>query len=158
MHILFVCWGNICRSPAAEATFKKLLKERSLEGKITCDSAGTISQHHGNPPDPRMRKAASARNITTGGTARMANHEDFEKADLLLTMDHFNFSELSKMAPNSDLKSKIKPFCEYVRPDVDEVPDPYYGGDAGFENVLNLLEEGCHNLLNELEDQLNKSK
>jgi len=86
----------------------------------------------------------------------MANSDDFQKADLLLTMDHFNFSELSKLSPNSELKSKIKPFCDYVRPDVDEVPDPYYGGDSGFENVLNLLEEGCFNLLNELEEQLNK--
>lgn len=156
MHIVFVCWGNICRSPAAEATFRKLLKERSLEGKITCDSAGTIAQHQGNPPDPRMRKAAQARYIPIGGSARMANSDDFQKADLLLTMDHFNFSELSKLSPNSELKSKIKPFCDYVRPDVNEVPDPYYGGDSGFENVLNLLEEGCLNLLNELEEQLNK--
>ena len=156
MHILFVCWGNICRSPAAEATFRKLLKERSLEEKITCDSAGTIAQHQGNPPDPRMRKAAQARDIPIGGTARMANSDDFQQADLLLTMDHFNFSEPSKLSPSPELKSKIKPFCDYVRPDVEEVPDPYYGGDSGFENVLNLLEEGCHNLLNELEEQLNK--
>ena len=63
MHILFVCWGNICRSPSAEATFRKLLKERGLAAKITCDSAGTIGQHHGNPPDPRMQKAALARNL-----------------------------------------------------------------------------------------------
>jgi protein-tyrosine phosphatase len=113
-----------------------------LEDKITCDSAGTIGQHHGNPPDPRMKKAALARNITTGGTARMANNEDFKNADLLLTMDHFNFSELSKLVPEPGLESKIKPFCDYIRSDVDEVPDPYYGGESGFENVLNLLEEG----------------
>ena len=158
MHIVFICWGNICRSPAAEATFRKLLKERSLEDKITCDSAGTIGQHHGNPPDPRMKKAALARNIATGGTARMANNEDFKNADLLLTMDHFNFSELSKLVPEPGLESKIKPFCDYIRSNVDEVPDPYYGGESGFENVLNLLEEGCLNLLNELEEQLNAKK
>ena len=156
MHILFVCWGNICRSPAAEATFQKLLKERSLEDQITCDSAGTIDQHQGNPPDPRMQKAAKARNLPISGTARMANDQDFHEADLLLTMDHFNFSELSKLAPATKLQSKIKPFCDYVRPDVNEVPDPYYGGDSGFENVLNLLEEGCFNLLNELEEELSK--
>lgn len=158
MHILFVCWGNICRSPAAEATFRKLLKERSLEDQITCDSAGTIGQHHGKPPDPRMQKAAKARKLPIGGTARIANGQDFQEADLLLTMDHFNFSELSKLAPKLDLKSKIKPFCDYVRPDVNEVPDPYYGGDSGFENVLNLLEEGCFNLLNELEEELLSKK
>ena len=156
MHILFVCWGNICRSPAAEATFQKLLKERSLEDQITCDSAGTIGQHQGNPPDPRMQKAAQARDLPIGGTARIARDQDFHEADLLLTMDHFNFSELSKLAPAPGLQSKIKPFCDYVRPDVNEVPDPYYGGDSGFENVLNLLEEGCFNLLNELEEELAK--
>ena len=156
MHILFVCWGNICRSPAAEATFRKLLKERSLEDQITCDSAGTIGQHQGNPPDPRMQKAAQARDLPIGGTARIARDQDFHEADLLLTMDHFNFSELSKLAPAPGLESKIKPFCDYVRPDVNEVPDPYYGGDSGFENVLNLLEEGCFNLLNELEEELSQ--
>lgn len=157
MHILFVCWGNICRSPAAEATFRKLLIEKSLEKKITCDSAGTIGQHTGNPPDPRMQKAAKARNLPIGGSARMANDQDFHKADLLLTMDHFNYSELSKLAPEPAFKAKIKPFCDYVRPDVDEVPDPYYGGASGFENVLNLLEEGCYNLLKELEHNMSSN-
>ena len=158
MHIVFVCWGNICRSPAAEATFRKLLKERSLEKKITCDSAGTIAQHHGNPPDPRMQKAAKTRAIPLVGTARIANDQDFHHADLLLTMDNFNFSELSKLAPASSLLSKIKPFCDYVQSDVNEVPDPYYGGESGFENVLNLLEEGCFNLLNELEKDITIQK
>jgi protein-tyrosine phosphatase len=73
-------------------------------------------------------------------------------------MDNFNFSELSKLAPESSLVSKIKPFCDYVQPDVNEVPDPYYGGESGFENVLNLLEEGCFNLLNELEEKLTSKK
>ena len=114
MHIVFVCWGNICRSPAAEATFRKLLKERSLEEEITCDSAGTIAQHHGNPPDPRMQKAAKARALPIGGTARIANNQDFHKADLLLTMDNFNFSELSKLAPESSLVSKIKPYFKFL--------------------------------------------
>ncbi len=154
MHIVFVCWGNICRSPAAEATFRKLLEKRNLDGKITCDSAGTIGQHHGNPPDPRMRKAAQARNLPIGGTARMATGEDFEKADLLLTMDDFNFSELSSLAPSPALASKIKPFCSYVPGDTREVPDPYYGGASGFENVLDLLEDGCGRLLDELEREL----
>ena len=151
MHILFVCWGNICRSPSAEATFRKLLKERGLEEKITCDSAGTIGQHHGNPPDPRMQKAARARNLPLGGTARMVTDEDFEKSFLLLTMDDFNFSELSSLAPSPELKAKIKPFCSYVSNGVKEVPDPYYGGAAGFETVLDLLEDGCSKLLDELE-------
>jgi len=151
MHIIFVCWGNICRSPAAEATFRKLLLDHSLEDKITCDSAGTISQHQGNPPDPRMQKAAQARQLTIGGTARKANKQDFKNADLLLTMDHFNFSELSKLAPTPDMKSKIKPFCDFINSGVQEVPDPYYGGKSGFEKVLDLLEEGCKNLLEKIQ-------
>jgi protein-tyrosine phosphatase len=157
MHILFVCWGNICRSPSAEATFRKLLKNRGLEGKITCDSAGTIGQHHGKPPDPRMQKAAQARSLTLSGTARMVTDEDFEKSVALLTMDDFNFSELSSLAPSSELTSKIKPFCSYVSNNVTEVPDPYFGGAEGFETVLDLLEEGCTRLLDELERQLTHS-
>ena len=150
MHIVFVCWGNICRSPAAEATFRKLLSKQGLQEKFTCDSAGTISQHHGNPPDARMRKAAEARNITISGTARMAETQDFEKADMLITMDNFNFSELSKMAPDSESKLKIVPFCDFVDSDDQEVPDPYYGGSEGFEKVLDLLENGCSNLLEKI--------
>ena len=153
MHILFVCWGNICRSPAAEATFKKLLKEESLESEISCGSAGTIGQHQGNPPDPRMQKAAKLRNLPIGGTARKVTDQDFHDADLLITMDHFNYSELSKLSPSPSFNSKIIPFCDFVRPDIEEVPDPYYGGTSGFENVLNILEEGCFNLLKDLKEK-----
>ena len=157
LHIVFVCWGNICRSPAAEATFRKLVIDRGLDDRITCDSAGTIDQHTGNSPDPRMQKAAQARSLTLSGTARMVTDEDFEKSVALLTMDDFNFSELSSLAPSSELTSKIKPFCSYVSNNVTEVPDPYFGGAEGFETVLDLLEEGCTRLLDELERQLTHS-
>ena len=150
MHILFVCWGNICRSPAAEATFRKLLNEQGLQEKISCDSAGTISQHHGNPPDKRMIKAAEARKINISGSARMAGKLDFEKADMLITMDNFNFTELTKLAPDFQSKLKIVPFCDYVDSHEKEVPDPYYGGPEGFEKVLDLLENGCSNLLKKI--------
>ena len=83
MHILFVCWGNICRSPAAEATFRKVVKEEGLEEKITIDSAGTISTHQGNPPDSRMSAAARDRNLTIHGSARMVKLLDFEKINYL---------------------------------------------------------------------------
>jgi len=154
MHIVFICWGNICRSPAAEATFRKLVKDRNLQEQITCDSAGTISQHQGNPPDSRMQKAAKERNIQTGGIARMVSGEDFARADMLITMDHFNFSELSHLAPDQKAKDKIKPFCDFVSGPDTEVPDPYYGGAQGFEKVLDLLEDGCVRLLDELESKL----
>ena len=75
-HVVFVCWGNICRSPAAEATFRKLVEDRNLTGQVSCDSAGTINQHTGNPPDPRMQAAAKARDLPIGGRARIANDED----------------------------------------------------------------------------------
>jgi protein-tyrosine phosphatase len=154
LHVVFVCWGNICRSPAAEATFRKLLIDRGLDDRITCDSAGTIDQHAGNSPDPRMQKAAGARGIQTGGAARKANNNDFTNADLLLTMDNFNFTELNKLAPDEGGRKKVQRFCEYVSGTVSEVPDPYYGGVSGFEKVLDLLEEGCAVLLEDLRKRL----
>ena len=153
-HVVFVCWGNICRSPAAEATFRKLLEDRKLDDQISCDSAGTINQHAGNPPDPRMQAAAKARDLPIGGRSRMANDEDFFRADLLVTMDDFNFSELSALTPDEESLGKIRPFCEYLTSHVREIPDPYYGGSSGFEKVLDLLMEGCVNLLDEIEKQL----
>lgn len=150
MHLLFVCWGNICRSPAAECTFQKLLDDRGLSNDITCDSAGTIGSHQGNSPDSRMREAARARGLTIRGSARMITDDDFYKADLMITMDNFNFSEVNKLAPEPGLKKKIQPFCNFVSTDDREVPDPYYGGPSGFEKVLDLMEDGCVRLLDSL--------
>ena len=154
MHILFVCWGNICRSPAAEATFRKLVQESEWEGKLTCDSVGTISSHEGNPPDTRMQSAAKARGIKTAGHSRMITNKDFVEADWLLTMDDFNFSELNQLCPDDRFRRKIRPFCDFVSGPSKEVPDPYYGGPSGFELVLDLLEDGCIGLLSELSENL----
>ncbi|MEK9772833.1 MAG: low molecular weight protein-tyrosine-phosphatase [Opitutae bacterium] len=154
MHILFVCWGNICRSPAAECTFRKLLEDRGLGNKFTCDSAGTIGSHQGNPPDSRMRQAAHSRGLTIAGAARMIKDQDYDKADLIVTMDDFNFSEVNKLAPAPSYKKKIRPFCDFVSSSDREVPDPYYGGPSGFEKVLDLLDDGCMNLLDHLEKKL----
>ena len=153
MHVLFVCWGNICRSPAAECTFQKLLDNRGLSGKISCDSAGTIGSHQGNPPDSRMRQAAQARGLNISGSARMINDQDYQKADIIVTMDDFNFSEVNKLAPDSSQKKKIRPFCDFVSSSDREVPDPYYGGPSGFEKVLDLLDDGCVRLLDHLESK-----
>ena len=112
---------------------------------------GTISQHQGNRPDSRMQKAAKDRDIQTGGTARMVTSEDFSSADMLITMDNFNFSELSQLAPDQKAKEKIKPFCDFVSTTDTEVPDPYYGGAQGFEKVLDLLEDGCVRLLDDIQ-------
>ena len=154
MHIVFVCWGNICRSPAAEATFRKVAKQAGLLDKITIDSVGTISTHQGNPPDSRMKNAARSRNISISGTARRVNEHDFVEADMLITMDNFNFSELSKLAPDEKYIPKIVPFCKFVSSADTEVPDPYYGGASGFEKVLDLLEDGCINLLEQIKTKL----
>jgi protein-tyrosine phosphatase len=153
MHILFVCWGNICRSPAAECTFRKLLEVRGLNDKISCDSAGTIGSHQGNPPDSRMKQAALGRSLKISGAARMINNQDYQKADLIVTMDDFNFSEVNKLVPDESFKSKIRPFCDFVTSSDREVPDPYYGGPSGFEKVLDLLDDGCVQLLDHLEKQ-----
>ena len=154
MHVLFVCWGNICRSPAAECTFKKLVAERGLSEKISCDSAGTIASHQGNPPDSRMRQAAQARNLTIAGAARMIKDQDYHEADLIVTMDNFNFSEVNKLAPDHSFKTKVRPFCDFVSSSDKEVPDPYYGGPSGFQKVLDLLDDGCVQLLDELEKKI----
>lgn len=154
-RVLFVCWGNICRSPAAECVFRALVEEEGLSDRIHCDSAGTIDQHHGNSPDGRMREAAGRRGIAMEGGARMATPADFERFDLMLTMDHYNLSELRSIAPDAERAQKIRPFCEYLTEHEDlEVPDPYYGGSRGFDIVLDLLEDGCGNLLASIREQL----
>ena len=111
MHVLFVCWGNICRSPAAECTFQKLLDDRGLSAKVSCDSAGTIASHQGNPPDSRMRQAAQARGLKISGSARMISDQDYEKSDIIVTMDDFNFSEVNKLAPCSSFKIRYVHFA-----------------------------------------------
>ena len=154
-RVLFVCWGNICRSPAAECVFRTLVENEGLAERITCDSAGTIDQHAGNPPDLRMREAAARRNIVVDGASRMAMAPDFDRFDLLLTMDDFNLSELRALAPDAEHARNIRPFCEYLTEHHErEVPDPYFGGPMGFDLVLDLLEDGCGNLLSSIRKQL----
>lgn len=130
------------------------MNERGLGEKISCDSAGTIGSHQGNPPDSRMRQAAQGRNLKISGSARMINDQDYHKSDLIVTMDNFNFAEANKLAPDSALKKRIRPFCDFVTSSDREVPDPYYGGPSGFEKVLDLLDDGCVQLLDHLEKQL----
>lgn len=101
-----------------------------------------------------MQRAARNRNIQTSGSARMVTDQDFENADLLITMDNFNYNELSRLAPDEKSRDKIKPFCDFVSSSDSEVPDPYYGGSDGFEKVLDLLEDGCVRLLEELKEKL----
>ena len=152
MRILFVCMGNICRSPSAEGVFRRLLAERKLALDIEIDSAGTHDYHLDQPPDRRTIEAARRRGIDLSGLrARQVRTEDFERFDLILAMDMQNYEALRAQAPAA-YRPRIKLFMEFAR-DVErrEVPDPYYGAAAGFEEVLDLLEAAAEGLLQQLE-------
>jgi low molecular weight protein-tyrosine phosphatase len=151
MNILFVCMGNICRSPTAEGVMRSLVREAGLEDEFEIDSAGTGGWHVGNPPDARATESARRRGITLAGEARRVTREDFERYDLLLAADRENLAELRALAPNEESRSKVRLLREFDpdsegAPDLD-VPDPYYGGPDGFEEVLDLVEAACRGLL-----------
>ncbi|HWI21352.1 MAG TPA: low molecular weight protein-tyrosine-phosphatase [Baekduia sp.] len=154
MKILFVCMGNICRSPTAEGVFRKLLEERGLSEEIEVDSAGTGDWHAGAAPDPRSTEAAARRGITLQGAARQVKFEDFYIYDLLVAMDRDNVHELLALAPDGDLAEKVVLLREYDPASADsddlDVPDPYYGGPNGFDDVLDLVDAGARGLLQAL--------
>jgi len=148
IRILFVCMGNICRSPAAEGVFKALVDERGLTDSFFVDSAGTIDFHAGNPADARMRRAAAQRNLDLSSIARGIERDDFARSDWVVTMDDENFRNVKRIAPSVESAEKVRKFVDWVTiSGVEEVPDPYYGGRDGFEKVLDILENGCANLL-----------
>ncbi len=145
-RVLFVCMGNICRSPAAAGLFGHYVAARRLSGEVEVDSAGTIAYHAGEPPDGRMRRAAAARGYTLGGASRQVHREDFERFDLLVAMDRENLRDLEEIANGSG--APIVLFSDFLSPEAPaDVPDPYYGGPDGFDRVLDLIEEGCPALL-----------
>ncbi len=148
--ILFVCMGNICRSPAAENVMREKLKEAGLDKEVKIDSAGTLGLHHGQSPDPRMTDAGRRRGLPMTGSARKVTQNDFEAFDLILAMDKDNLQELQWMSANG----KAELFCSFcAQHDAEEVPDPYYGGSKGFEYVLDLLEDGCSEILSKLKKE-----
>jgi protein-tyrosine phosphatase len=153
VRLLFVCMGNICRSPTAEGVMRSLLREQGLEDAVEVDSAGTGDWHLGAAPDARATAAARARGITLEGAARAVAPRDFEDYDLILAADRRNLRDLQAVAPRSararmHLLREFDPASEGA-PDLD-VPDPYYGGDDGFEHVLDLVEAACRGLLDRL--------
>ena len=151
--LLFVCLGNICRSPAAEGVFLHLLKQRGLSDRFVVDSAGTGGWHVGNPADRRMQAAANRRGIDLPSRARQICLDDFSRFDLVLTMDDDNLAAIRGLAQEAGAgaTATITPMLHYARNFSEtEVPDPYYGGEAGFEHVLDLLQDACANLLDEL--------
>ena len=149
--VLFVCWGNICRSPAAHCVFKKQINEAGMSDHIACDSAGTISTHAGHPPDSRMSSAGARRSIPFFGQSRKYRPSDFENFDLILAMDHQNKADLEAAMP-TEAQAKLALFGQFLDPDnPPEVPDPYYGGIRGFDTVLDMVEEGCANLIKHIQ-------
>lgn len=151
-HILFVCMGNICRSPTAEGVTNKYIINKELQYSIKVDSAGTHGYHVGEPPDPRTREAAMKRGIDLSARrARKVVPEDFKRFDLLLAMDNDNLAWL-KRASRSEHHDKLRLFMSYAsRFDTDEVPDPYYGGGQGFELVLDMIEDAAQGLIKTLQ-------
>jgi protein-tyrosine phosphatase len=154
VKLLFVCMGNICRSPTAEGVMRHLLREEGLEDEITVDSAGTGAWHVGNPPDRRATAAARARGIVLEGAARQVRPSDFDDYDLLLVADRENLADLRAIAPDEAARAKVRLLREFDpasdgAADLD-VPDPYYGGPDGFEDVLDLVEAACRGLLAEV--------
>ncbi|MEM9805315.1 MAG: low molecular weight protein-tyrosine-phosphatase [Cyanobacteria bacterium P01_D01_bin.56] len=152
-RLLFVCLGNICRSPSAENIMNYLVEQQSLQQQISCDSAGTSSYHIGSPPDSRMAAAAKKRGIKLVGRARQFTTEDFDQFDLILAMDDTNYRNILSLDPSESYAHKVKRMCEFCREYSDrEVPDPYYGGADGFDYVIDLLTDACGGLLQEIVD------
>lgn len=151
-RILFVCLGNICRSPAAEAMLRLLIEREGLSDGVEIDSAGTYGGHSGERSDPRMRRAAAARGIEMTHRARQVREEDFERFDRIIAMDDNNYEALFRLAPDRAAGQKIYRFREFLRrnPNWSYIPDPYYEGHEGFELVLDLLEDGCQTIVDEL--------
>ncbi|KAB7627626.1 low molecular weight protein-tyrosine-phosphatase [Alkalilimnicola sp. S0819] len=149
--VLFVCLGNICRSPSAHGVFRELVREAGLTERVLMDSAGTADWHQGKAPDPRSIVAAAARGIDIADLrARQVTNEDFVRFDRILAMDEQNLADLRARCPEAH-QHKLGLFLE-LTPDspVREVPDPYYGGDQGFQQVLDLIEAASRSLLEAL--------
>jgi protein-tyrosine phosphatase len=151
MRILFVCMGNICRSPTAEGVFRRLVQQRAPHLPLEIDSAGTHDYHVGEPPDSRAVAAAARRGVDLRSLrARRVSDEDFERFDLIVAMDRLNQATLLERAP-SVAHPRIRLFMEYAgNASIQDVPDPYYGGPLGFEQVLDLAEEAATGLLDEV--------
>ncbi len=151
--ILFVCLGNICRSPSAEAVFKGKLKEKKVAGSYEVDSAGIGGWHVGKQADKRMQKHAIRRGFNLTSIARQFDpHSDFNYFDMIIGMDYENVKDLKQMAQSEPDLQKIHKMTDFCKKwGYTEVPDPYYGGEEGFELVLDLLEDACEGLLEALE-------
>jgi protein-tyrosine phosphatase len=154
VKVLFVCMGNICRSPTAHGVFRALVQANNLQSVIDIDSAGTHAYHSGEPPDRRAQQTATQRGIDLSDLrARAVSNKDFDKYDYILAMDEANFMSLQSSCPE-DIQHKIRLFLSFA-PQLNrrEVPDPYYGGQRGFENVFDMIEQASQGLLDDIQRQ-----
>lgn len=150
--LLFVCLGNICRSPSAENIMNYLVQQKGKSEQIISDSAGTANYHTGASPDRRMNTAAQKRGITLLGNARQLTKQDFENFDLILAMDLSNYQNILSLDSEQKNSHKVKMMCDFCSFHSDrEVPDPYFGGESGFDYVIDLLFDACSGLLQSLE-------
>ncbi len=153
--VLFICLGNICRSPAAQAVMQAMVDERGLTERFYIDSAGIGGWHVGDLPDKRMRVHARPRGYELTHWARKVTASDFDEFDLIVGMDAGNIDDLNSLAATIEQQDKVVMMGDYIRryPNYDHVPDPYYEGSEGFELVLDLLEDACDNLLDRIIEQ-----
>jgi protein-tyrosine phosphatase len=152
VRVLFVCWGNICRSPLAQGVFEDVLRREELDDEVFVDSAGTDSWHVGSPPDDRAQRSASARGLDLSAQrARRISADDCEEFDYVLTMDEQTYRTVASLCRGSAV---VRPFLDFAPHSPErEVPDPYYGGPDGFEHVLDLVEEASEGLLDDIRDR-----
>lgn len=146
--LLFICLGNICRSPAADGVMHALAQEAGREQEFYIDSAGIGGWHAGQLPDPRMRRHGARRGYDFSHRARQFRQEDFSRFDHIYVMDHDNYQAIMRMARDEEEKAKVKMLPDFLRTHVAAtIPDPYYGGDRDFEYALDLIEDACSGLL-----------
>lgn len=151
--ILFVCLGNICRSPAAEGIMKEIVRQKGMSNRVLVDSAGTAGYHIGELPDPRMRSHGAQRGYKFNSLSRKFHTSDFDDFDLILAMDDNNFNNIMGQSPDLESQKKVHRMVEYSQRFAhDHIPDPYYSAADGFELVLDLLEDACDGLMKNLEE------
>ncbi len=152
IKILFVCLGNICRSPAAQGVMEKLVEEQGVSKRFEIDSAGLYGGHAGDLPDNRMQAHARRRGLNLTHRSRQVKESDFDRFDIIVAMDDSNYDRLRAMSPTLEDEKKVVKMADFFtqHPWADCVPDPYYDGAEGFENALDLIEDGCETLLRSL--------